>query len=134
MRVREPLERSWPTRPAEGKGDPLVSSFRSSRTTSRSPSLARWWAIEAPPTPPPMMTTRARSGSSRGLATARARAPPDRREPVLELRFLDGGPQALEVLAAVAVEVEVDLGDRPLDDAPCRLAGVGHHAHQLQRR
>ena len=62
------LERSCPTSPAEWKVEPLVSSLRSSSTTSRSPSCARWWAIEAPPTPPPMMTTRARSGSSRGLA------------------------------------------------------------------
>ena len=33
---------SWPTRPAEWKVEPLVSSPRSSSTTSRSPSAARW--------------------------------------------------------------------------------------------
>ncbi len=40
--VSETLERSWPTSPAEWKVEPLVSSLRSSRTTSRSPSSARW--------------------------------------------------------------------------------------------
>src|SRR5271167_4324113 len=129
MRVSETLERNWPTRPAEWKVEPLVSSLRSSSTTSRSPSLARWWAIEAPPTPPPMMTTRARSGSSRGLAIVLlpcARAGGG--EPFLQLRLLDGAVQALEVRARVAVEVEVELGDLGLHDAPGGLARVGEDA------
>ena len=42
MRVSETLERSCPTSPAEWKVEPLVSSLRSSSTTSRSPSCARW--------------------------------------------------------------------------------------------
>ena len=42
IRVSVGSERSWPTRPAEWKVDPLVSSLRSSSTTSRSPSFARW--------------------------------------------------------------------------------------------
>src|SRR6056297_765818 len=36
--------------------DPLVSSSRSSRTTSVQPSFARWYKIEQPMTPPPMTT------------------------------------------------------------------------------
>ena len=42
MRVSDTLERSWPTSPAEWNVEPLVSSLRSSSTTSRSPSFARW--------------------------------------------------------------------------------------------
>src|SRR5271167_4145611 len=106
MRVSGTLERNWPTSPAEWKVDPLVSSLRSSSTTSRSPSSARWWAIEAPPTPPPTMTTRARAGSSRGLATALTARD---REPLLEQRLLDRRAQPLEMLASVAPEVEVEL-------------------------
>ena len=83
------LDRSWPTRPAEWKVEPLVSSLRSSSTTSRSPSLARWWAIDAPPTPPPMMTTRARSGSSRGRAIGSC-ARLDRRRPRRAIRCTCG--------------------------------------------
>src|SRR5271166_2416322 len=135
MRVSETLERSWPTSPAEWKVEPLVSSLRSSSTTSRSPSLARWWAIEAPPTPPPMMTTRARSGSSRGLAIVLlpCACAGGGREPLLKLRLLDGCVQALEVRARVAVEVEVELGDLRLHDAPGGLARVGEDAHQRER-
>src|SRR5438445_8444463 len=134
MRVSETLERSWPTRPAEWNVEPLVSSLRSSRTTSCSPRPARWCAIEAPPTPPPMMTTRARSGSSRALATVRSRLALRARQPVIERRLLDGGLQPVEVLAPVALEVEIELGDLALHDAPRGLARIGHHAHQLQRR
>ena len=86
--------------------EPLVSSLRSSSTTSDSPSLARWWAIEAPPTPPPMMTTRARPGSSRGLTTLLT---PSGHEPFLEVRPHDRLSEALEVLIGVALEVEVEL-------------------------
>src|SRR5271168_390499 len=141
MRVSGTLERNWPTSPAEWKVEPLVSSLRSSSTTSRSPSLARWWAIEAPPTPPPTMTTRARSGSSRALATVLLPCAPVRApgrtcggEPFLELRLLDGGAQALEVRARVAIEVEVQLGNLRLQDAPGGLARVGEDAHQRERR
>src|ERR1700704_5106179 len=98
MRVNETLERSWPTSPAEWNVEPLVSSLRSSSTTSRSPSLARWWAIEAPPTPPPMMTTRALSGSSRALATDRPHVVLRQREPFLEARLLDGVLQPKDML------------------------------------
>ena len=37
------------------------------------------------------------------------------------------------MLVRVADEVEVELRDRLLDDAPHRLAEVGHEAHQPQR-
>ena len=40
--VSETELRSWPTRPAEWNVEPLVSCARSSRTTSRQPSSARW--------------------------------------------------------------------------------------------
>src|ERR1700677_1052071 len=113
MRVNDTLERSWPTSPAEWKVDPLVSSLRSSSTTSRSPSVARWWAIEAPPTPPPMMTTRARSGSSRGLTTLLT---PCNNEPLLEIGPHHRRTEALEVLVGVALEVEVKPRDRCLHD------------------
>ena len=42
MRVSETDERSWPTSPAEWNVEPLVSSARSSSTTSRQPASARW--------------------------------------------------------------------------------------------
>ncbi len=40
--VSDTEERSWPTSPAEWNVDPLVSSLRSSRTTSLKPTSARW--------------------------------------------------------------------------------------------
>ena len=42
IRVSDTEPRSWPTSPAEWNVEPLVSSLRSSSTTSRSPSWARW--------------------------------------------------------------------------------------------
>jgi len=71
MRVNVGSARSWPTRPAEWKVEPLVNSARSSTTTSRSPSSLRWNATLAPPTPPPITTIRAVDGSSRPAATTR---------------------------------------------------------------
>src|SRR5216684_4197489 len=81
-----------------------------------------------------MMTTRARSGSSRALAIVPPAASGRERERALEARVRDRARQPLEVLARVAREVEVELGDRSLHDAPGGLAGVGEHAHQLQLR
>ena len=63
IRVRFTEPRSWPTSPAEWNVEPLVSSPRSSTTTSVTPLRARWCAMLAPPTPPPTMTMRARPGS-----------------------------------------------------------------------
>ena len=63
IRVRVGSARSCPTRPAEWNVDPLVNSSRSRTTTSDSPSSARWNATLAPPTPPPITTTRAADGS-----------------------------------------------------------------------
>src|SRR4051812_4065676 len=111
IRVSGTLERSWPTSPAEWKVEPLVSSARSTRTTSRSPAATRCAAIDTPPTPPPTMTTRARAGSSRG------------RKPPL---------QAREVLARVGGEVDVEVRADRLHQAPRRLAQVAHHAHAVQ--
>src|ERR1700677_1001555 len=91
--------------------------------------------MDAPPTPPPTMTTRARSGSSRGLATVLLpRAAAGGGQPFRQPRLLDGGAQALEVRACVAVEVEVQLGDLRLHDAPGGLARVGEDAHERERR
>src|SRR4051812_34642264 len=118
-------ERSWPTRPAEWNVEPEVSSSRSTRSTSGSPSRARWKAIDVPPTPPPMTTTRARSGSSRGRGIA---------QPAFESGIGGGRGQATEVLGGVGGEVEVQVADRRLYDAPQRLAHVGHRAHQAQGR
>ena len=48
---------------------------------------------------------------------------------------ISSGPlEPLEVLVRVGAEVEVELGDPLLDDAPHRLAEVGHESHQGQRR
>src|SRR3954451_10373456 len=57
--VRDSDPRSCPTSPAEWNVDPLVSSARSSRTTSLHPRRDSQYATEAPPTPPPMTTARA---------------------------------------------------------------------------
>ncbi len=43
-------------------------------------------------------------------------------------RFSRRSPEPLEVLGGVGDEVEVELGDPLLDDAPHRLAEVGHEA------
>src|SRR5467141_2927085 len=44
------------TRPAAWHVDPLVSSPFSTRCTSRTPALARWYATLQPVMPPPMTT------------------------------------------------------------------------------
>src|SRR2546421_1229635 len=41
--------------------------------------------------------------------------------------------ESLEVPVRVVAEVEVELGDRLLDDAPHGLAEIGHEAHQDER-
>ena len=58
------LVRSWPTSPAACQVEPLVSCLRSSSTTSRQPSRARWYATEQPMMPPPTITARACAGTS----------------------------------------------------------------------
>src|SRR5277367_1247958 len=109
MRVSGTLERSWPTSPAEWKVEPLVSSSRSSSTTSRSPSAARWYAIEAPPTPPPMITILALCGSSRGRAMVSPHAlvgNGGRAHHTADLREM---ARALYLLAAMTLEELRDL-------------------------
>src|SRR3954452_8767256 len=66
--------RSWPTRPAEWKVEPDVSSARSTSTMSVQPRSARWYAIDVPPTPPPMITARAWSTTSSAYRWADRRA------------------------------------------------------------
>src|SRR5436305_10356398 len=61
--VRLRRDRSCPTSPAACHVLPAVSAVFSSSRTSRWPSFARWYAIEQPIAPPPMMTMRAASGS-----------------------------------------------------------------------
>src|SRR4051794_27754436 len=111
IRVSGTLERSWPTSPAEWNVEPLVSSARSTSTTSRSPAATRCAAIDPPPTPPPTTTTRARPGSSRG------------RKPSL---------QALEMLSRIRGEVDVEVGARGLHEPPRRLAQVADDPHPVQ--
>src|SRR3970282_1357415 len=77
-----------------------------------------------PPTPPPIMTTRAWVGKSdamRGLL-----------EPLAPLWVADPPARALEVLIGVIAKVEVELRDAALRQAPHRLAHVGGDAHQAQ--
>src|SRR5437764_2685419 len=70
-----------------------------------------------------MITTRARSGSSRGRGT----------QPLLQAGIRRVSLQAREVVAGVAGEVEVELGNGRLHDAPRGLAGVRDEHHQAQR-
>src|SRR3984893_15646301 len=68
-RVRLLEERSWPTRPAacqRVRPDRLPCS---SSTTSRHPSLVRWYATLVPTMPPPTMTARAALPATRRRAT-----------------------------------------------------------------
>ena len=89
-----------------------------------------------------------RAGSSVAAGAGRVAAALDPRggAPAAPLRVSDararrGTParppcaaMPLEVLGGVAVEVEVELRDDALHDAPHRLAEVGHEAHQVERR
>src|SRR5436189_2911801 len=118
------VERSWPTRPAEWNVEPDVSAARSTSTTSRQPSSARWYATLVPPTPPPMTTARACSVTrsvSRGVAQG-----------AFEVGRRRVREQALEVLRGVRHEVHVESGDALLEHAPHGLPEVGHHAHERQ--
>src|SRR4029077_9152302 len=49
-----------------------------------------------------------------------------------EARLRLGRPEALEVFGGVRVKVELEGRDRLLDDAPHRLAKVGHEPHEGQ--
>src|SRR4051794_36002633 len=122
IRVSETDDRSWPTRPAEWNVEPLVSSRRSSRTTSRQPSSARWNAMDVPATPPPMITHRARGGGSRATRVL---------EPAREVLVRQAGAHLAQVLVGVAEEVEVQLRAGRLDDAPHPLPERRHRPHQL---
>src|SRR4051812_38394421 len=78
-----------------------------------------------PATPPPTMTTRARSsatssGTSRGL------------EPIVEAGVRHRGREPIEVLPGVLDVVDVERREALLDDAPHRLPEVRHDPHQLQ--
>jgi hypothetical protein len=52
---------------------------------------------------------------------------------LLKRRFRRRAPEPLEVLGRVRDEVEVELRDPLLDDAPPRLPEVGHEAHEPER-
>src|SRR3954464_14189046 len=56
------------TPPADLDVEPHDNSSASSSTTSATPASARWNAALEPITPPPMITTSARSGSDRSNA------------------------------------------------------------------
>src|SRR5213594_3987877 len=110
MRVRAIVERSCPTRPAEWKVDPPVSSPRSSTSTSRQPATARWYAMLQPATPPPMMTTRAGSMGGDSLPGGEA---------------VDDQLRARHERGLVAGQEQGDVGDLPrLRDPPERDAGL----------
>ena len=83
--------------PAACQVEPLVSSPFSSSTTSVHPSSVRWYAREQPAMPPPMMTTRARSGigCSGGLGVAAKAAT---RQPEFQLGRC---PRVLDHLLAI---------------------------------
>src|SRR5439155_2190603 len=83
--------------------------------------------MEVPPTPPPMITQRAASGSS-ALGLTR------RLEPGGVVGVGCCCEHALEVRPRVGLEVEVELGQRGLHNSPHRLAEVGHELHQAKRR
>src|SRR3954451_23528398 len=57
-------------RPAACQVVPDVRRSRSSSTTSRQPRCPRWYATDAPITPPPTTTTRARDGTTGSLIVA----------------------------------------------------------------
>src|SRR5258708_2233087 len=71
-----------------------------------------------------MMTTRARSGSSRGRAIGEA---------PLEAGIAHGRQEPREMLVAIGAVVDVQLADDLLPRAPHRLAKVAHDAHEPQR-
>src|SRR3954447_3531764 len=77
-----------------------------------------------PPTPPPTITTRARS---RIAATLRSVG-----EPPLVGGVGDQPARAAEALARLRLEIGVQRRDRPLHRRPHPLAQLAHDLHQLQ--
>src|SRR6266571_6813735 len=63
---------------------------------------------------------------------APVRRSPDRAQEALEVRRRRGRLHAREMLGRVPVEVEVELRDSRLQDAPHRLPEVRHEPHQAQ--
>src|SRR3954452_23008077 len=116
IRVWLIVERSWPTKPAECHVVPSVRSCCSSTTTSRQPRRPRWYAMLAPPTPPPTITQRA-SVRTPGLVEQR-----------LEVRAVELGHRALVLLHPPGPEVEVDVRHAVLDRRPQRPPVLRHQA------
>src|SRR4249920_278902 len=86
-----------------------------------------------PATPPPTITTRARSPSpSVGTSDGTSDRPGGLLEPSLEALVRHRTREAVEVLVRVGDVVDVQRGQTLLDHAPHRLAVVGHDPHQLQ--
>src|SRR3989304_5271399 len=79
-----------------------------------------------PPTPPPTMTTRACVGKSDAMRRLL--------EPCAPLWVADPLRRTMEVLLGVIAEIEVELGNAALQQAPHRLAHVGGNTHELQAR
>src|SRR6195952_1442688 len=75
-------------------------------------------------TPPPMMTTWARSGSWSVISVL----PRRRLEQPLELRAVELGDRPVVLLHAPLPEVEVDRADRALDRSPEGPAVLGHQS------
>src|SRR4051794_36797848 len=79
-------------------------------------------------TPPPMTTTRARSGRWEATSVVPRRL----LEEVLELRPVELGDRAVVLLHRPLPEVEVDRADRVLDRAPERPAVLRHQSPQAR--
>src|SRR5205809_6570578 len=83
--------------------------------------------MAAPQTPPPMTTARAVGGTA-----TRSRATGDLVERPFEGRLGGVFEQPSEVLVGIGDEVHVERADALLEDAPHRLAEVGHDAHEAE--
>src|SRR5256885_1300037 len=100
---------------------------------SRSASFGggAWVSTMKPPSRVPAIYTRARASqeANRGLL---GQLRLDRLKGLAKRRVSASLLEPGEVLIRVADEVEVELGEALLDDAPHRLAEVGHEANEAQ--
>ena len=120
-------------RPRPSRSSPAPSIPRSSRSTSRAPASARWKAIDAPITPPPMTTAEAdlgRSGIGRPL---QGRAAGATLRGMTTVGEQTGGEVLATALEALGVELAFGLPGvhnlpawAALNDSPIRLVGVRH--------
>src|SRR5215467_13865935 len=124
---RVPLSeaRNWPTSPAACQVVPQESRPCSSSSTSRQPAAARWYATPVPITPPPMITMRARCGSSAIdylIPSLHIVQQPG------EVLAGEAARRAFEALHRPGPEIEVQRAGRVLDRPPQRPAVLAHQA------